>query len=145
MSSRSARTPRVFAPLLLIGVAATAAPALLSATAAHARPVAGSSLKPDLGVYDCEEYTGSGLTYVESIKLRSGHRYQQAYDRHGARLKSPTTHGTYSQRRKIVTFKHGQLNNRKGKVTPQSSGHPALDLILHGESTGIYCYYVRNP
>src|SRR5919199_5806187 len=83
------------------------------ATAA-AQPAAAKDIKH--GIYDCESYnyTTGFLDYQGSVKIRSRHRYQHSYGRHGAKLTKPD-HGHYRIKGKRIKFKGGALAKTPGR------------------------------
>lgn len=130
---------RRFPALMLTAVVLLAA---LVTAPASAR--AASKLR--VGVYDCESYNPlSGLLdYRESVKLIGRGRYQQAYNRHHARMIKPT-HGTYQIKGSRVIFRGGALGKVPGRIEARGHGSPFFALLAHGKPSGLTCYYVAKP
>jgi hypothetical protein len=108
---------------------------------------AGAAPKLKLGVYDCEfyDYATNNIDYKGSLKLQSGHRYQQAAGRHHAALIKPT-HGKYSVKGTAVRFKGGGYGKLRGKIVVSAlNGTAHIALYVNGKSSGTSCYYVKSP
>lgn len=133
-----------FTALLLTAAALSAMAVAQSASARTGKPyAAGAASKLRLGVYDCMSYDfASGLlSYMESVELTGGGRYQQAWGRHGRKMIKPTN-GTYKVKGSRLIFHGGALSKTPGQIHTQGHGYPFFALLLHGKPSGFSCYYV---
>jgi hypothetical protein len=100
-----------------------------------------------LGLYSClAPYAANG----GNVELMQHGKYQYAYDRTGARLKSPAT-GRYRVTGRTLHWLSGTLEREHlyGAIEPANSDNRYPYLALNRSKdhvwTGISCYYLPHP